>query len=237
MNQINLEYKMKEGQTYLYDVYITNTKIFREAEREEKETDQIKLKLSQKVTKVLPNQVYELEVEIEPISFLRNSNPQEIPIPTQTMKMTMDKKGKVLASTMESPVNSPTFPYKPVSIGETWVSPAELKLQEGSSIKLNYYYTVKGMEKYKNYDTVLIEVNSDEWSNTMQDVNQYLKSTGITLFSVEYGALMKSKVETEVKASIQSANQEFISIVEVIVELDKLLQKDVTETEEGFIIK
>lgn len=228
---------MKEGQTYLYDVYITNTKIFREGEKEEKETDQIKLKLSQKVSKVLPNQTYELEVEIEPISFLRNSSPQEIPIPTQTMKMTMDKRGKVIASTMDSPVNSPTFPDKPVSIGETWISPAELKLQEGSSIKLNYYYTVKSMEKFKNYDTVLIEVSSDEWSNTAQDVTQYLKSKGTTLFSVEYGALMKSRVETEVKASIESTKQQFISIVEVSVELDKLTQKDVTETDEGYIIK
>lgn len=228
---------MKEGQTYLYDVYITNTKIFKEGDKEEKETDEIKLKLSQKVSKVLPNQTYELEVEIEPISFLRNSNPQEIPIPTQTMKMTMDRKGKVLASTMDSPVNSPTFPDKPVSLGETWISPAELKLQDGGNIKINYYYTAKSIEKYKNYETVLIEVNSDEWSNTAQDVTQYLKSKGMTLFSVEYGALMKSKVETEVKASIENANQHFISIVEVLVELDKLTQKDLTETDEGYIIK
>ncbi len=237
MNQINLEYKMKEGQTYLYDVYITNTKIFKDGEREEKEIDEMKLKLSQKVVKVLPNQTYELEIEIEPISFLRNSNPQEIAIPSQMMKMTMDKKGKVLASTMDSPVNSPNFPEKPISIGETWISPAELKLQDGGNIKLNYYYTAKGIEKYKNYETVLIEVNSDEWTNKTQDVSQYLKSKGFSLFSVEYGALMKSEVETEVKASIESQNQHFISIVKVIVELDKLSQRDLATSEEGFIIK
>lgn len=228
---------MKEGQNYLYDVYISNTKIFKEGDREEKEVDEIKLKLSQKVAKVLPNNTFELDVEIEPISFVRNSNPQEIPIPSQTMKMSMDKKGKVLASTMDSPVNSPTFPDKPISIGETWISPAELKLQDGGVIKLNYYYTAKGIEKYKNYETILIEVNSDQWNNTMQDVTQSLKSKGNTLFSIEYGALMRSEVETEVKATVESANQTFISIVKVIVELDKLSQKDLNETEEGFIIK
>lgn len=237
MNQVNLEYKMKEGQNYIYDVYITNTKIFQEGSREEREVDEIKIKLSQKVSKVLPNQTYELEVEVEPISFFRNSQIQEIPIPTQTMKMTMDKKGKVLASTMDSPVNSPTFPDKPVSIGETWIAPAEIKLQDGNSLKLNYYYTFKGVEKYKSYETALIEVHSDEWSNSSQDVTQSLKSKGFSLFSVEYGALMKSDVETEVKATVESASQNFISIVRVVVELDKLVQKSLDQTDEGFIIK
>lgn len=237
MTQVTLEYKMKEGQNYMYDVYITNTKIFREGDREEKEVDEIKLKLSQKVSKVLPNQTYELDIEIEPISFLRNSEPQEIPIPTQTMKMTMDKKGKVLASTMDSPVNSPTFPEKPVSVGETWIAPAEIKLQDGGNLKINYYYTFKGIEKYKNYDTVLIEVQSDEWKNSTQEVSQYLKSKGTTLFSVEYGTLMKSDVETEVKATLENAGQQFISIVRVIVELDKLVQRSLDQSDEGFIIK
>ncbi|MEN3014595.1 MAG: hypothetical protein ABDH21_00820 [bacterium] len=236
MNQVVLEYKMKEGQNYFYDVYITNTKIYREGETEEKEVDEIKLKLSQKVSKVLPNQSYELDVQIEPISFLRNSNPQEIAIPSQTMKMIMDKKGKILSSTMESPVSTPTFPEKPVSIGETWISPAEMKLQDGGSIKMNYYYTAKGIEKYKNYDAVMIEVNSDEWKNSENQVDQYIKSKGVSLFSVEYGALMKSEVETEVKATIQETNQQFISIVKVVIELEKLSQKDVSQTEEGFII-
>ncbi len=236
MNQINLEYRMKEGQLYIYDVYITNTKIYRENGKEEKEIDEIKLKLLQRVSKVLPNGAYELYVEIEPISFLRNSNPQEVAIPTQTMKMTMDKKGKVLASTMDSPVNSPTFPDKPVSIGETWVAPAQLKLQDGGNINLNYYYTAKGIEKFKSYDTLVIEVNSDEWKNKMNEVTQSLKSKGVTLFSTEYGSLMKSEVETEVKALLEDKSQEFISIVKVKVELDKLTQKDISETEEGFII-
>jgi hypothetical protein len=197
----------------------------------------IKLKLSQKVVNVLPNNVYELEVDIEPISFLRNLNPQEIAIPSQNMKMKMDKKGKVLASTMDSPVNSPTFPEKPVSIGESWVSPAQLKLEGGSQIELNYHYYVKGIDKYKNYEVVSISVESDEWKNSVENVQQYLKTKGQTLFSVEYGALMRSEVETEVKASIENLNQTFISIVKVVVELDKLVQKSLTESDEGFIIK
>ncbi len=234
---INLEYKMKEGQVYLYDVVVNNIKIYKDANNEEKEIDEIKMKLTQKVSKVLPNGEFELEIEIDPISFLRNNAPQEIAIPTQTMKMVMDKKGKVISSTMDSPVSSPSFPDKPVNIGETWISKATLRLAEGSPIELNYYYTAKGFEKVKNLDAIVIDVSSDKWENTMNDVEQSLVSKGTTLFSVDYGALIKSDVETEVKAKITNNNQEFISNVRVSVILDKLIQKDLQTSEEGFLIK
>jgi len=234
---INLEYKMKEGQVYLYDVIVNNIKIFRDSNNEEKEVDEIKMKLTQKVSKVLPNGEFELEIEIDPVSFLRNNAPQEIAIPTQTMKMVMDKKGKVISSTMDSPVSSPSFPDKPIEIGETWISKTTLRLAEGSPIELNYYYTAKGFEKVKNLDAILIEVSSDKWENNVNEVHQSLVSKGNTLFSVDYGALLKSDVETEVKAKLTNNNQEFISNVKVSVILDKLIQKDLQTSEEGFLIK
>ena len=229
---ITLEYKMKKGQVYYYNVVMENNRRMKDEENDITENIVMRLKMIQQVKNVLPNGEYELEIEVEPQAFERDGSPMDVPLEKQVVKMKMDKYGNVTYSSVPTPQTSTTLPKEPVDIGKTWTGESKVNIPEiNQEVKLLFTYTAESITNEKGYECLKIRVEGQPNTMEIEGIKQRFETSGYTLFAYKEGVLVKSEVLTKIHA--EAGNATLDNNMKVLVELDKIEQTGAASTAIG----
>jgi len=232
---INLEYKMKRGDTLQYKTTVTMNQEYKEGEEASTTTSQLDMLMVQRVTDVSADS-FSIDVTIESGTHKRDGQEEEIPNVGQTISVKMNKYGKITETSVEFPFEQPPFPSKPVKQGESWKGESRLYIPgKPEPVTLVYEYSLWDLVRAHGYECAEIQVKCPETFIMIQEgITQKLVASGTTYFAYKEGKLVKSEVET--KTEVTGENTSVITNTRVKVELLELAPP-ATESEEGFIVR
>lgn len=237
---VKLEYKMNKNEEYIYQVDVDSTREITENTEVHTEHDLLKMRMVQKVTEVLPDGSYSLDMVVEPQEFFQGGNPVPLNAPPQTVQMKMNRSGEVLWSSMPSPASQPSFPKRSIFIGESWDGESKVNLQdlEGRPLPpavLKFKYLLWGVEKVKGYDCAKIEVTNPETHVSLgEGLTQKITASGTTYFAHGHGRLVKSEVET--KISMELPQGKVKNVIKIHVDLVQAPKEVMPSAGEEFLI-
>lgn len=200
-----LQYKMSKNEEYVYDITVDSNREAKAADEMQQERDILKMKMSQKITAVGPDGSYTLDMIVEPKQLVKNGQEIRMDPMQQKVSMKMSRSGEILETSLQGPATQPSFPTRPIFIGETWEGESKVTLSDPSTnqplapVSMKFNYTLKSIEKVKGYDCARIEVKNPETEIALsQGITQKITATGATYFAHKEGRLVKSDVETRI---------------------------------------
>lgn len=221
---IVLQYKMSKNDTFIYAITVDSEREITAGGKTQQEHDLLKMKMVQKVLAVSPEGVYSLEMLVEPQQLIKNGEDVHLDSTIQKITMKMSKSGEILETSVPGPATQPSFPKRPVFVGETWDGESKVTLQDPTTGQqlpphtLTFHYTLTAIEKIKTHDCAHIKVQNPETEITLsQGVIQKIKATGDTFFSHKEGRLEKSDVRTQISMTIPEGNLQ--NTIKIHVEL------------------
>lgn len=202
---VTLQYKMAKNEEYVYDIAVDSSRDAESGGNRQQERDLLKMKMTQKVTEVNSDSSYSLEMLVEPQKLTKNE--QEVPLNPMQQKVTMrmSKSGEILETSLQGPATQPSFPTRPIFVGETWEGESKVNLQDPTTgqplppVTLKFVYTLSAIVKVKGYECAHIIVKNPESEIALsQGVTQKISANGDTYFAHKEGRLIKSDVQTKI---------------------------------------
>ncbi len=202
---VTLQYKMTKNEEYVYDITVDSTRQAESAGNRQEEHDLLRMKMAQKVTAVNGDGTYNLEMIVEPQKLSKNNQEVALQAEKQKVQMRMSRSGEILETSLQGPATQPSFPTRPIFIGETWEGESKVNLQDPTTgqpippVTLKFIYTLSSVKKIKGYDCAHIVVKNPETEIPLsQGVTQTISARGDTYFAHKEGRLVKSDVETRI---------------------------------------
>jgi hypothetical protein len=200
-----LQYKMAKNEEYVYEIVVDSNREAKTNEGNQQEHDLLKMRMTQKITAVHPDGSYSLEMLVEPKQLVRNGQEIRVDPMQQRVNMRMSKSGELLETSLQGPATNPSFPTRPVFVGETWEGESKVNLQDPATgqplppVGLKFNYTFQGIEKMKGYDCAKIIVKNPETEIPLSPgIVQKITANGSNYFAHKEGRLVKSEVETRI---------------------------------------
>lgn len=232
---IPLQYKMFANEEYIYEITVKSERTLEAAGKLEQERNLLLTTMTQRVLDVGADDVYTIEMLVEPRKLTKNGQDVPISSPPQKINMKMTKYGKILESSLQSPATQPSFPTRPVFVGETWEGESQVSLQDPSTgrpippVTLKFQYHLKSVEKIKGCNCAHIEVTNPETEVPLsQGVTQKIAASGKTLFAYAEGRLMQSNVDTQISMNLPEGSISTTVNISVVL-ADTPLSKDKEE--------
>jgi hypothetical protein len=203
-----LQYKMAKNEEYVYEITVDSSREARSGSESQQDRDTLKMQMTQKILGVNGDGSYNLEMLVESKQLVKND--QDIHLDPAVAKpvsvrMKMAKNGDVLETSLQSPSSQPSFPSRPVFMGETWNGESQVSLQDPTTgqnlppYALKFNYNLASIDKLKGYDCARIVVSNPETViDFSQGFSQKVICSGATYFAVKEGRLIKSDVETQI---------------------------------------
>jgi hypothetical protein len=224
---------MSKNEEYVYDIAVDSSREAESGGNRQAERDLLKMKMTQKITAVNADGSYSLEMLVEPQKLTKNN--QDVPLDPMQQKVTMrmSKSGEILETSLQGPATQPSFPTRPIFIGETWEGESKVNLQDPTTgqplppVTLKFIYTLSAISKIKGYDCAHIMVKNPESEITLsQGVTQKISAKGDTYFAHKEGRLIKSDVQTEILMTLPDGKlHNTIQITVEIVETPRSLSQ------------
>lgn len=246
-DSVLLEYKMVPGEVLKYKTIIA-TKQRTETENGPQELESyIEMIMDQKATKVKDDQM-DIEMYFSSGFVARNGQHEDLPVVGQTITMTMQKDGNMLASSFDNNTKQPIFPHKRLKVGDSWQENNVIEVPIGNNqtkqLVVTYTHTLTRIAYEQGCNVAVIEVNAPETKTELLEENgqkifQYLSASGTNVFAYEMGRMVSSRVGTK---TIISVEDKPISVVEVLnkIDLQEVIPSKTEETQtfsnESFII-
>jgi hypothetical protein len=210
LNQaVVLQYRMAQGDVCRYSALVNSEQAINGKAPERKEVGFL---MQQHCTDVRADGTYEIKVVVEGQ-------------PPRSVDMIMARTGKMLKSSLDSPINQPPFPTHPVFMGEAWRQDMPLKLEnpytgQASTVTLTYTYLLMDVTEQEGRRVARIQVRCAPTVLAIAgDATQSISATGETLFAIDQGALLSTRVSTE---STLAVGDEIIeNNIEVLVSLEQ----------------
>ncbi|MCL4513002.1 MAG: hypothetical protein M1421_03200 [Candidatus Eremiobacteraeota bacterium] len=203
-----LQYKMAKNEEYIYEITVDSSREARSGSESQRDRDLLKMQMTQKVLGVNGDGSYNLEMLVESKQLMKNDQVIQIdPAQAKPVKvqMKMSKNGEILETTLQSPASQPSFPTRPVFIGETWNGESQVSLQDPTTgqnlppYTLKFNYNLASIDKVKGYECARIAVSNPETEIPLsQGISQKVICSGATYFAHKEGRLVKSDVETQI---------------------------------------
>lgn len=230
---INLEYKMKQGETLRYKTTVQSQQTLQEGSQSATGSSLMEMVMMQRATDVSAEGTMGVDVTIETVNLKRDGEAVQFDQgqdPTgKTVSMKMKKNGEVVQTSMDLPFSQPPFPSRPIKKGETWTGDSKIpvpitnekgEVQGHREVTLRYHYSLWDFTRVQGYDCAEIRVSCPESTIPLQDkVEQRISATGTTYFAYKEGRLVKSEVQTD--SQISAAEVSIKNQIHVQVELQE----------------
>lgn len=215
---IKLEYKMNKGEEYIYQITLDSEQRIEVEGKPQEVKDHLIMKMLQRVADVNKDGSYNLEMVVEPQQLVRNGENMPMQGGEQRVTMKMNKNGEILETSMPSPASQPSFPTKPLVVGEKWTGESKINLGKPEPAILKFNYLLWGVEQTKGYECAIIQVNSPETEIPLDGGNvQKISANGTTFFAHQEGRLVKSEVNT--KIFMEAPQGKLSNVIKILVAL------------------
>ncbi len=226
--EIKLTYKVRKGETLNYLTVVNSVQqVEEEGQPPQGVSSTIEMSLEQAAVMVHADESADIEVFIASGTVKQGDEVESLPSVGQKMSMTMAPSGKILKSSVDSPLSQPAFPDKTLTIGESWATEAPMDIpvfdDEGNavgqkSISLTYKYTLKGVEALEGRKVAVVDVSCEKTTVEIQEgMTQSIEAKGTTYFDHENGLLARSEIKTT--TIIEAEGAKVTTDVEVVVKL------------------
>ncbi len=208
---INLEYRMKKGESLEYKTTVESEQTLKEGDQPAVGGNSImEMSMLQTATDVSGDGVMAVDVTIQAVAMKQNGEPASLP-PEQDpsgkkVSMRMKKSGEVVQTSMDLPFSQPPFPTRALRKGETWKGDSHIPVpvlndrgeQTGTrQVTLTYHYSLWDFRRVDGYECAEINVSCPETTIPLQEkVEQKISAKGTTYFAWQQGRLVRSEVET-----------------------------------------
>ena len=189
----------------------------------QREDTLLKMKMTQTVTSVNEDGSFNVEMHVEHQELTKNGVNVPLDRMQQEVRMRMSKTGEILETSPQVEATQPSFPDRPIVIGENWEAESKMNVQDPITGRplaptvLHYYYTLKNVEIMIGYDCAHIEVFIPRSEIRLGGAAQVICGHGDTFFSHTAGRLIKSEVETRVGTRLPDG--QLRSSAKVVVQL------------------
>ncbi|HEY3998721.1 MAG TPA: hypothetical protein VGO93_07635 [Candidatus Xenobia bacterium] len=229
---INLEYKMKKGESLEYKTTVESEQSMQEGDQPAMGGSSVmEMVMQQTATDVTGDGVMAVDVTIQSVSMKQNGEAASMPEGSdpsgKKVSMRMKKSGEVVQTSMDLPFSQPPFPTRSLRKGETWKGDSHIPVpvlndageQTGTrQVTLTYHYSLWDFRRVGGYECAEINVSCPETTIPLRDkVDQRISAKGTTYFAWREGRLVRSEVETT--SSINAPDVAIKNHIKVRVEL------------------
>ena len=195
---------MVKNDAYIYEMTINSTLETVRADSRTQENDVRTIRMIQQVSEVNADGSYTIEVLVMPQGLTKSK--EEIPLEStqQRVVMKMSRSGKILESNLETQTTMPSFPTRPIHLGETWEDELMLNIPSPvdglpRNLRLVSVRTLRDIERTMGFDCAHIAVMNPEMELSLGGGNyQRITARGDTYFAHKDGRLVKSDTESRV---------------------------------------